>query len=158
MENQPSGSGVTWVPVAEFFVPGEPKAQPRVRVVRGGHAYTPATAKGFKERIYWEAKSHCPQPVGDSDTPIRVDITFFLKRPKRLCRKKDPQGPVYCTKKPDRDNLDKSVLDALTGAGALLDDAQVVSGTLEKYYHAIGEGPGVFISIYMGRFFVAGEA
>ena len=137
----------SWDLLAEFFVSGEPKAQPRVRVPKSGHAYTPDTAKGFKERVHWESKKHCPQPVGDSSIPIRVDITFYLKRPKRLCRKKDPQGPIFATKKPDRDNLDKSVLDALTGAGVLLDDAQVVSGTLEKYYHAIGEGPGALIRI-----------
>jgi len=137
-----------WTLVAEFRVPGEPKAQPRIHVVKGGHAYTPNSAKGFKERVHWEAKNCCPQPIGDSATPIRVDITFYLRRPKRLCRKRDPQGPLYATKKPDRDNLDKSVLDALVGAGVIIDDAQVVSGQLEKYYHAVGEGPGVSISIY----------
>lgn len=139
---------IVWTLVAKFHVTGEPKAQPRIRMAKGGHAYTPNSAKGFKERIHWEARSHCPLPVGDSSTPIRVDISFYLKRPKRLCRKKDPQGPVFATKKPDRDNLDKAVLDALVGAGVLIDDAQVVSGTLEKYYHAIGEGPGASISIY----------
>jgi len=141
-----------WSLVTKIWVSGEPKAQPRIRVVKGGHAYTPSTADGFKERIHWEAKKNCPQPIGDPSTPIRVDVTFFMKRPKRLCRKKDPGGPVFSTKRPDRDNLDKVVLDALVGAGILHDDSQVVSGLIEKYYHAInGKGPGAEISISIPR-------
>jgi Holliday junction resolvase RusA-like endonuclease len=141
---------MTWLPVAEFFVTGEPKAQPRVRVTKTGHAYTPGSAKGFKERVHWEARANID--VIEWDEPeqgdcLRVDIDFFLKRPKRLCRKADPDGPVYAPKKPDKDNLEKAVLDALVGANVLWDDAQVVSGTVQKFYHAKDKGPGAMIKI-----------
>jgi Holliday junction resolvase RusA-like endonuclease len=116
-------------------------------MTRGGHVYTPGSASAWKERIHWEAKKTCPCPVGDKETPVRVDIEFYLKRPKRLCRKKDPPHRIYATRKPDRDNLDKAVLDSLVGAGVLLDDNQVVSGLIEKFYHPIGEGPSVLIRI-----------
>ncbi len=149
---------MTWLPVAEFFVTGEPKAQPRVRVTKTGHAYTPGSAKGFKERVHWTARAKAMGGVIDKlmihewwmngHTPIRVDIDFFLKRPKRLCRKADPDGPVYAPKKPDKDNLEKAVLDALVGANVLWDDAQVVSGTVQKFYHAKDKGPGAMIKIF----------
>ena len=118
-------------------------------MTRGGHVYTPSSASGFKERIHWEAKLKCPLPVCGATEPVKVDIEFYLKRPKRLCRKKDNPGRVYAPRKPDRDNLDKSVLDALVGAGVIYDDAQVVSGQIEKYFHPINEGPCVKIRIFI---------
>ena len=140
----------SWDLLAEFFVSGEPKAQPRVRLQKSGHAYTPDSAKGFKERVHWEAKKHWPLNVAQtSSTPFRVDVDFFLKRPKRLFRKADPYGPVYAPKKPDKDNLEKVVLDALVGANMFLDDAQVVSGLVQKFYHEKdgSRGPGALIRI-----------
>ena len=147
---------MTWIPVAEFFVSGEPKAQPRVRVTKSGHAYTPDSAKGFKERVHWEARGKATGKMiihhwwMGENTPMRVDIDFFLKRPKNRCRKKDPDGPIYAPKKPDKDNLEKAVLDALVGANVLWDDAQVVSGTVQKFYHEKdgSRGPGAKINIF----------
>jgi Holliday junction resolvase RusA-like endonuclease len=80
--------------------------------------------------------------------PIQVDIDFFLPRPKRLCRKKDPDGPVPCDAKPDRDNLDKAVLDALTALGAWKDDCQVFNGFVCKWYASKAGRTGAIIRIY----------
>ena len=40
---------------------------------------------------------------------------------------------IYATKKPDWDNIAKVICDALNGI-AWVDDSQIVSGTVAKYY------------------------
>ncbi len=44
-----------------------------------------------------------------------------------------PSSPLFHTSKPDRDNLDKLVLDALTGV-FWVDDKVVCQGWLQKEY------------------------
>ena len=61
-------------------------------------------------------------------------MTFVMTRPQRLMRKKDENCRVIHDRKPDLDNLQKSVLDALTKSAILLDDSLVCSCTAEKYY------------------------
>jgi len=77
--------------------------------------------------------------------PVRVCINVYFERTKELQKKKYPAGAIRHTGKPDRDNVDKSILDALTEAGLWLDDGQVCSGGVEKWYAAKGYGPGVVI-------------
>ena len=70
---------------------------------------------------------------------------MVLPRPKNRMRKKDPDGPVWAPRKPDRDNIDKNVLD---GLGAYLeDDKQVVLGSLAKVWHGKQGRPGVFVRL-----------
>lgn len=49
--------------------------------------------------------------------------------------------------KPDLDNLAKAVLDVLTQLGVWRDDAQVVSGSWEKLYHAVGGRSGCHVVV-----------
>jgi crossover junction endodeoxyribonuclease RusA len=120
-----------------FFVQGTPKAQPRVKFSsRGkfGRAYTPDTADDWKALVMIEAKKHFKQPL---EGPLRVDIEFLFPRPKSHFTSKGqlkPNAPFWHTTKPDRDNLDKCVLDALTTVGAWHDDCQVCCGTIYKSY------------------------
>ena len=119
----------------EFTVYGIPKPQGRPRAfVRGRHAsvYNSKTADDWKACVHTAAVQH--MPGGPLEGPLRVDVDYFLPRPKALCRKKDPDGPIPCPKKPDRDNLDKATLDALTQAGAWGDDSQVCDGVVRKLY------------------------
>jgi len=133
--------------IESIRVYGDPKGQPRPRAcIRGSHAgvYDPGTADAWKAKIcseLWGARS----PVTG---PIRVDIVFLFSRPARLCRKKDHPGRIRHISKPDRDNLDKAVLDALTDVGIWGDDCQVCSGLIDKYYVAVEEKPGAEIKIY----------
>ena len=131
-----------------FFAAGLPKAQPRPRAfAMGGKArvYNPATAEGWKSAIAVAAQDHIP-PV-PLECPVVVSEIFLMPRPKRLMRKKDPDLRIPHTAKPDRDNLDKAVLDALTTLGFWRDDSQVWSGTVSKMYHAKSEVPGAHIVI-----------
>jgi len=62
-------------------------------------------------------------------------VTFVLPRPKRLYRKKDPSQMVKCFKKPDLDNLAKSLNDAIDRNGGYWhDDAQVQGMSMKKLY------------------------
>ena len=135
-----------------FRVRGIPKPQPRPRAFakRIGGKYTArmydgSSSEAWKSDVIRAGEPHRPEvPL---DGPLEVSITFFLPRPKRLMRKKDPDGPVWAPGKPDRDNLDKAVLDCLTTDGWWRDDAQVVAGEVRKCYHAKEDVPGALIEI-----------
>mgnify|MGYP003388238820 CR=1 FL=1 len=137
-----------------FVVAGDPKAQPRA----DGYAYqpkgkkkpicrmyTPDSADGWKLSVNVVALSR--RPARPIEGPIRVDLTFYFSRPQRLLKKSSPRGPILHDIKPDRDNLDKVVLDALTKAHFWHDDCQVCGGEIWKYYAAIGARPGVRIVV-----------
>jgi Holliday junction resolvase RusA-like endonuclease len=124
----------------DFMVHGDPKAQPRPRAFARKFAngaiaarmYDAGTAEGWKGLIALAARPH--KPAAPIEGPIRVDVDFFFARPQRLLRRRDPEEPIPHDSKPDRDNLDKAVLDALTQLGFWRDDAQVCAGEVRKFY------------------------
>jgi Holliday junction resolvase RusA-like endonuclease len=132
-------------------VVGLPKGQPRARACRrGSHAgvYDPGTADDWKALIAAAVRPHVPAvPL---EGALAVDVTWIIPRPKAHFRTGAkagvlrPGAPMLVTAKPDRDNLDKAVLDALTQCRMWTDDAQVVAGRLLKRY---GEPPGCRIVI-----------
>jgi len=140
--------------VISFRVYGDPKGQPRPKAfARGGHAavYDPGTAEGWKSLVAMAAKEVIP--ATPLTGPLQVDIEFYFKRPKSHfgSKKGVPYlkdfAPYWYTRKPDRDNLDKAVLDALTQLGVWEDDQQVVAGTIVKRYILGPEKPGATITI-----------
>jgi Holliday junction resolvase RusA-like endonuclease len=109
-----------------------PQARPRFFIRHHGlkhfvGAYDPAKCKTFKEVVAWHAKikaieTGLRQPCQD---PIELEIIFQMG--------KWNGGSHYHTKRPDLDNLVKSVKDALTGV-IWKDDAQIIRLTAEKRY------------------------
>lgn len=143
----------------ELRVPAVPVAQPRVKAAaRFGKAtmYTPTKIKNadgtkkdhpivaFKAtvRLAFEKKFSGSPFVA----PLRVDCCFVMPRPQKLMRKIDPDGRIPFWQKPDRDNLDKAVLDALKGL-AWIDDCQACAGYIEKWWAAKDEAPHVVLCI-----------
>jgi crossover junction endodeoxyribonuclease RusA len=133
-------------------VRGDPKAQPRPRAFAfKGHVrvYDAGTAEGWKSLIAEAWRKSAPAGLTLSG-PVRVDAHFEFRRPKSHYRtgkhsaELRPDAPNWHTLKPDRDNLDKSLLDALTQCGALCDDAIVCHGEVSKVY---GEHPGATITV-----------
>lgn len=120
-----------------FRVCGLPKAQPRVKAFRrGNHAgvFDPGTADGWKLLVRHEAAK-----VWDGwkfDVPVQVCIGFYMPRPKSHFTTKGirPNAPTWHTAKPDLDNLEKAILDALTNLGVWTDDSLVVSVEKAKLY------------------------
>lgn len=135
----------------EFFVTGEPKAQPRVKAFkRGNHAgvYTPETAEAWKQAVRLEAIANAPESL--MTCPIKLQLDFFLKRPKSHLGKDGlpkPKSPVAHQKKPDLDNLIKAVTDAITDTQRVwLDDSQIYEITARKIYGLKGTGCRVAIN------------
>lgn len=131
-----------------LIVPVVPVAQPRQRhAVIGGRVrnYTPTThpVNTYKAALMLAAKQQGARPL---EGPLRVTVRFYLPRPKRLMRKKDPNSPIPHTSRPDIDNLWKSTADALRGL-VWHDDAQVTITKAEKWYVAKGETPCVIIDV-----------
>lgn len=141
-----------------FFVRAEPKGQPRARAfsrVVGGKAitrmYTPGSADGFKGAI--QAAAYERKPDQPMLGPVRVSIYCHFPRPKSHYRTGKHaaalrlDAPRWHTCKPDTDNLQKVVLDALTSVGYWRDDAQVCDALVQKSYVEIGGTVGCQVKI-----------
>ena len=129
----------------EIFVPGLPKAtgRPRAFARKFGQkyqarVYNPATAEAWKGDIAIAVRDLRPETphIG----PVMLDLTFFFPRPKghfgngKNADKLKDWAPLRHLSKPDRDNLDKSVLDCLKTLGFFKDDSQVCAGAIAKFY------------------------
>ena len=113
-----------------FTIDGQPKALARHRSTRSGHTYDPQSNKDAKKKIVDAAKavmfaSRMDKPL---EGALKLDVTFFMKRPKAT-----PNTVVYCTKRPDLDNMEKLLNDALQGV-LFGDDSQVCLIVSEKIY------------------------
>ncbi len=89
-------------------------------------------------------------PMWATDSPMVVEMMFFLARPKgHFGRNGDikPSSPRFYTKIPDLDKIVRSTLDALTNAGVWEDDAQVMSLNATKAYTSNMRNQGVLISV-----------
>lgn len=130
-----------------FFAQGSPKPQPRPRAfarnMGGGkfaaRVYDAGTAEGWKSAVAIAAKPHLPStPL---TVPLKVELAFFLERPKSHLTSKGelkPTAPSHPVNKMDCDNLAKAVLDCLTQIGMWQDDGQIVILTIHKSYGAPG--------------------
>jgi len=126
----------------EFTVPMAARGKSRARTGKG-FAYTP------KEQVHWEQQfalyASMYQPKHVIEGPVAIAATFAMPRPKRLLRKKDPEGCVPMSTKPDLDNMAKSVLDALKTWWR--DDAQVASMLLKKVFCEKSGTPRIHICL-----------
>ena len=130
-----------------FEVPGTPVAKPRPRAMatkKGNiRMYTPTNSKNFEFRIADLAKKIFDKPI---KVPVKVKITFLMHRPRKYIWKTKPMPRIPCDKRPDIDNLFKSVVDGLNGI-AFLDDGQIVEMNVLKLYHSGNEGPKTIIEV-----------
>lgn len=142
---------VQWQRFAQVWVPGVPVPQPRPKAARRGNfiqIYTPDPKGRLKD---WKHAIACAsvgiEPAAPFDCPIRMDLTLYCERPQSLMRKRDADGPVVNTTRPDRDNYEKAVMDAMTDCGWWIDDARVCAGETIKLYHAKTGQPGALIVV-----------
>lgn len=136
-----------------FRVRGVPVPQPRgratIRKRKNGkqHAsiYDNGKADPWKRLIsIFAGQYRPPTPITH---PVKVEAVFVFPRTQELLK---PKVPIYRLDhgvKPDRDNLEKALLDALTDLGFWKNDAQVCCGEIRKQYAEIGEEPAVHVWI-----------
>lgn len=119
------------------------KQRPRTRIVKGkgkiyGQTYTPAATKNFEADITDKIKKIMEKErykTFPAKVPLDVKVLFFFHIPASLSKKKKAQTcGQFVTKRPDIDNLLKSVLDAMNGI-VYADDAQICHLSALKVYH-----------------------
>ena len=129
-----------------FAVPIIPKGKPRHRsMVRGGRVITHPDPAGQRWEQQFALYAEQYAPPSPLEGPVQVDITAVFPRPKRLLRKKDPDGWLWHSSRPDLDNLWKAVLDALKTW--FHDDAQVCLGRTGKVYGGKEERPSLKVVV-----------
>lgn len=128
-----------------FTVYGAPVGKARARTVfNGGHAhsYTPAKTANFERQVAWACKNACKGAQMPENAPLRLDAVFYMPIPKSV-GKRLRERLRWHTKKPDLDNLCKSLIDGANGI-AYRDDNQIAALRAKKVY---GEEPRVEVTI-----------
>ena len=91
-----------------IFIPIEPLPKERPRLGRFNNTYTPPKTSKYEKIL----KTYFQEVWGNDAPPmqgaIMADVCFYLTRPKSVPKKKE-----YPDTKPDLDNLEKSLFDAL---------------------------------------------
>lgn len=134
----------------EIYVPAVPVAQPRARATTINGSARMYEAKkshpihAFKATVRHAAlQAYSGPPL---EGPLCLSAVFVFPRPKRLVWKKRDMPREPHDIRPDRDNCDKGLLDALKGL-LFVDDAQVCDGSIRKVYAAGDEQPHVLVTI-----------
>lgn len=140
-------------PVHEVFMPGDPVASARVGQV-GRRRFTQPKTRAWMDAVRIFGKRNMPEG-GAISGPIRVDLAFFMPMPDGWSgakRKRMAHQPVPV--KPDKDNLEKAILDALSrpkdnswSGWWLVGDQQVTMGFTGKWYAASDAEAGVLIRV-----------
>lgn len=118
----------------EFEVEGKAIGKGRPRFTRYGHAYTPQRTREYEQTVKYSyiSKYGNKQLSG----ALKMDIEVFVTPPKATNKKMKEEmllGKIFPTKKPDCDNIVKSVADSLNGI-AYEDDKQIVDVGIRKKY------------------------
>lgn len=135
-----------------FHVPAIPVAQPRQRyrvATIGGRAmamnYTPTKHPVNVFKAACQMAAHDAYRGPPIDAPIIMDVVAVFPRPasvpKRLGVSRLPHAA-----KPDRDNVMKSLQDALEGV-LFKNDSQIYDGRFTKWKAAVDEQPHLEITL-----------
>ena len=123
-----------------------PVAKPRPKfrqVKKKGQKFATTMVYYPNDYLEWEselAKLLSRGVVRKHSGPVKLEATFAFPVPASLSRKEreDRLAQGWHTQKPDRDNLEKALMDALNRVGLWEDDAQVCTGNVDKRWSLIG--------------------
>ncbi len=122
--------------IYEFEIPGPVtgKGRPRINTYTC-RAYTPNKTKEYEElaKQYFVLKYPRHIPI---EGRVKVSIIAYFKIPKGTNKKNEElmlSGNISPTKKPDIDNIEKIILDAMNSL-AFKDDNQITKLEIEKVY------------------------
>ena len=141
-----------------FEVLAEPKGQPRPKFCRRGafvHTYNPPSADAWKKAVKISATVAGLKEKRLAG-PIGLELVFRIPRPLshfgsgKNANTLKPASPVgWHTQKPDLDNVEKVLKDALSDVGAWEDDCQVCSCVKSKVWVDGKEEPVSSVTIKM---------
>jgi crossover junction endodeoxyribonuclease RusA len=127
-------------------VNGIPAPQGSKRHVGGGRMVESSRAVGpWREAVraetqlaidQWASAGQCRGPQAAYETPVDVQIQFWLPRPRSHYGKRGllPSAPERPGKRPDGDKLTRAVWDGLVAGGAIADDSLIVDWGGHKDY------------------------
>ena len=127
----------------QYSVPGEPRGKGRPRFAKRGNfvkTYTDAKTASYEDQIRFYAL----KAMGDSkviEGAVRVFVSIRMAVPKSYSNKRREaclNGSDKPLKKPDWDNVAKSICDAMNGV-IYVDDTQIVEAHVTKQYAAHSE-------------------
>lgn len=135
---------------AAFVFDLVPVPKERARVVKNRKTgqmfgYTPARTQHFSNEVR-RVVDHVFDGRSPIEGPVKLDMTFVMQVPASWPKWKRAaalEGLIAPTGRPDMDNLEKALLDALN-AVAMVDDSYVVDRSARKIY---GEVPAVMARI-----------
>jgi len=119
------------------YVFGTPRPQPRPRFVNGRVVSTASKSVKLWRSTLYRTLRHAMMGRPALTDPVRVDLIFSFKG------KPDRWNKPHAIR-PDKDNLEKLVLDVLKKAGVLADDCLVAGGETRKVWARAG---GVEVTI-----------
>ena len=123
----------------EFTVAGQPhgKGRPQFSTYGGRvHTRTPEKTVIYENLVRVEYQRQCGQSKFPDDAMLEVEIFAYYDIPQSASNKRKKamrEGRLRPKKKPDADNVIKTICDSLNKI-AYHDDAQVVDVVLHKYY------------------------
>lgn len=122
----------------EFIIEGECKGKGRPRFARQGNfvrTYTDEATSNYENWVKLSFINSGQEPFLNKE-PLYCEIIVRCDIPKSVSKKKRQQmiwGEIYPAKKPDCDNIAKSILDGLNKV-AFTDDTQIVELKVKKIY------------------------
>lgn len=136
-----------------FFVPGKPAPQGSKRYlgVKGGKGITVESSKAVAPwradvRAGAEKAMASGQAGFVAGEAVIVRLMFVMPRPASTPKRRTPAA----VKRPDVDKLARAVLDAISSAGAWIDDSQVVDLRASKRIAELDEVSGCVIVVEPG--------
>lgn len=131
-----------------IVIEGLPVAKGRPKFARRGNfvtTYTPEKTREYENRVAIEARI-AMRGMEPMTRPVKIDIQIFLPIPASYTKAKAQscrEGKTVPTKKPDWENVAKSVCDAFNGV-VWLDDSQVTDAHVSKRF---SDSPCVVASV-----------
>ena len=142
--------------VTAFAIPNkDPSKKPRAVVVHGDRGEARQRLRSWDAEVKAAARAELERrgiasPFVERGRGVSIQIVFRIARPAGHFSKATglllASAPADPSVKPDRDKLERAILDALTGL-AFFDDAQVVAGPTVKRYVEKTTDEGVTIIV-----------
>ena len=132
-----------------FKVSGKPIGKGRPRFTKSGHVYTPNETKQYETRIKnaaWAAMKR--EKLNPTDRRVTITASAYFEVPKSYNKQKriECQCGIHIPKRPDIDNIAKSILDGCNGI-AFKDDCQVWHLSVNKRFCDVLDVPHINVKI-----------